>query len=142
MGPQLYRCGNDIADVGPIGSARASMGPQLYRCGNLSRGIASHGRCACFNGAATLSLRKFSVITTCRGNSTQASMGPQLYRCGNGGSHAKVHHTILASMGPQLYRCGNSTCRCHQFVSVLALQWGRNFIVAEMWQRSGTCVKT
>ena len=45
----------------------ASMGPQLYRCGNLKdrefAGIrhTSPGRC-CFNGAATLSLRKLNDV--------------------------------------------------------------------------------
>ena len=38
-------------------------------------------------------------------------------------------------MGPQLYRCGNMA-RERQFGRELAvLQWGRNFIVAEIWQR-------
>ena len=85
-----------------------------------------------------------------------ASMGPQLYRCGN---HFllinKINH-LIASMGPQLYRCGNdrrglcskdqlgrfngaatlSLRKCSNPISTLTpnnlLQWGRNFIVAEM----------
>ena len=34
-------------------------------------------------------------------------------------------------MGPQLYRCGNLFSRPETCGSVLVLQWGRNFIVAE-----------
>ena len=49
----IYRCGNSIAYY-------ASMGPQLYRCGNC-RPTPNHApRRVCFNGAATLSLRKLS----------------------------------------------------------------------------------
>ena len=36
----------------------ASMGPQLYRCGNTCNTSGPSGICPCFNGAATLSLRK------------------------------------------------------------------------------------
>ena len=75
MGPQLYRCGNveGLTWHTRQSSRFASMGPQLYRCGN---GHTSPD----FNGAATLSLRKFSDggLMDCI-----ASMGPQLYRCGN-----------------------------------------------------------
>ena len=92
--------------------------------------------CPRFNGAATLSLRKclqlekdlergthplqwgrnFIVAEMCSrrpgynwsgGRSYQASMEPQLYRCGNG-------KAALVTIGGGL------------------LQWGRNFIVAEM----------
>ena len=113
----------------------ASMGPQLYRCGNLKkRGINSYmsnllqwgrnfivaetrGRSrsrwpssSCFNGAATLSLRKLCTgarqpIKSRRRFNGAATLslrklgtGP---RCTRGCRHA--------SMGPQLYRCGNGT---------------------------------
>ena len=83
MGPQLYRCGNEIAKyphtyianllqwgrnfivaetegLAPLGDGvpLASMGPQLYRCGNMSSGVPTSRHTLCFNGAATLSLRK------------------------------------------------------------------------------------
>ena len=86
----------------------------------------------CFNGAATLSLRKFKRLGNDARDSLKASMGPQLYRCGN--THCRIfcRRYLLASMGPQLYRCGNS----HSFSVILrhmaVLQWGRNFIVAEI----------
>ena len=35
-------------------------------------------------------------------------------------------------MGPQLYRCGNSTLTRYSSGRIVLLQWGRNFIVAEM----------
>ena len=91
-----------------VGVILASMGPQLYRCGNCTRGCPRGTTCTCFNGAATLSLRKRHTGYLCPLRKPVASMGPQLYRCGNGrcrspgaGRHGK------ASMGPQLYRCGN-----------------------------------
>ena len=61
-----------------------------------------------FNGAATLSLRKSGRRRQYYASADSASMGPQLYRCGN-----------------------------YKFLTVAPannkkLQWGRNFIVAEM----------
>ena len=35
-------------------------------------------------------------------------------------------------MGPQLYRCGNEEQVRELKLQVLTLQWGRNFIVAEI----------
>ena len=58
MGPQHYRCGNLIKGFTAISNHLASMGPQHYRCGNTSTGEARAPRTPCFNGAATLSLRK------------------------------------------------------------------------------------
>ena len=62
MGPQLYRCGNSLSLLRRVGRRVASMGPQLYRCGNTKRtGMKAYGG-PCFNGAATLSLRKRSSL--------------------------------------------------------------------------------
>ena len=100
-----------------------------------------------FNGAATLRC----------GNDTSeahvqigiASMGPQLYRCGNPDRHRRLYRcpdaVLKASMGPQLYRCGNERPRAsmgplYRCVYALALlQWGRNFIVAEMQSNRCRC---
>ena len=35
-------------------------------------------------------------------------------------------------MGPQLYRCGNPAANKNNAVRIYKLQWGRNFIVAEI----------
>ena len=61
-----------------------------------------------FNGAATLSLRKL----------------------GHNGHQNRNRQA--ASMGPQLYRCGNERNRMHMIPMIWQLQWGRNFIVAEI----------
>ena len=92
----------------------ASMGPQLYRCGNTARQSPRSTRASRFNGAATLSLRKCPAAQ-------RHAFGLQ-----------------LASMGPQLYRCGNSPCMESVLPDVLMLQWGRNFIVAEIPSRPPT----
>ena len=86
----------------------ASMGPQLYRCGNFEKLFGYAQRQQCFNGAATLSLRKY------------ATFGRQCDLRSN------------ASMGPQLYRCGNMVFVKPRLVYLNQLQWGRNFIVAEI----------
>ena len=108
------------------------MGPQLYRCGNTPSTPARCRASCCFNGAATLSLRKLSTGHHHRYACHNASMGPQLYRCGNQIKRELTGEYGQASMGPQLYRCGNVCCFDDPQVCVLAvLQWGRNFIVAE-----------
>ena len=61
-----------------------------------------------FNGAATLSLRKWIRAAY------------------------TVYHGTHASMGPQLYRCGNSQGWRDTYEGKHTLQWGRNFIVAEI----------
>ena len=134
---------------------RASMGPQLYRCGNSPCASGTPRRSGCFNGAATLSLRK-------RGPRSRRSSG---HTCFNGaatlslrkqppgaptvltdamlqwGRNFIVAETMvglgddvteaLASMGPQLYRCGNTRHLRRSWGGSFRLQWGRNFIVAE-----------
>ena len=185
MGPQLYRCGNGPDHEQRVHDHQASMGPQLYRCGNLTCGEWTASSLTRFNGAATLSLRKYGHNWDCHAGHVPASMGPQLHRCGNfqlaGFSDRSIFRAsmrpqlyrcrnlaglhspcvcVCASMGPQLYRCGNrgpglsgrgcgrcfngaATLSLRKCVSVLvrttpfeALQWGRNFIVAEMSQPS------
>ena len=111
MGPQLYRCGNAALDRRADQSDTvASMGPQLYRCGNLQR-------------------------TTTAPEHLRASMGPQLYRCGNAAAETSLRSGERASMGPQLYRCGNDGKWAKGLQKYVGLQWGRNFIVAETWQK-------
>ena len=107
MGPQLYRCGNAQGRKLMTAFMEASMGPQLYRCGNQNGHCQDYSESGCFNGAATLSLRKRQssrlwAWEACRFNGAAtlslrkldiaqfirtpaqpASMGPQLYRCGN-----------------------------------------------------------
>ena len=83
MGPQLYRCGNLKQYVYAWRAVIASMGPQLYRCGNLATYRSLPSPVACFNGAATLSLRKRALGPGCLPEGAPASMGSQLYRCGN-----------------------------------------------------------
>ena len=108
MGPQLYRCGNLPLLVGQPRRIHASMGPQLYRCGNVRNFHMVHHTCIRFNGAATLSLWKFDK------------------------TKARVLELEKASMGPQLYRCGNGFWVRSLCAKSRRLQWGRNFIVAEM----------
>ena len=65
MRPQLYRCGNLSAGAVLLYSlGRASMGPQLYRCGNRYPLPGCRPSVHSFNGAATLSLRKFHTSGT------------------------------------------------------------------------------
>ena len=64
-------------------------------------------------------------------------MGPQLYRCGNLKEISERAEGIDASMGPQLYRCGNDPAAGPVALGMLALQWGRNFIVAEIGRTYG-----
>ena len=162
MGPQLYRCGNlspvmasdtslsvlqwgrnfivaesHVPGAPPPYHGRASMGPQLYRSGNRLRILHSQPFSTSFNGAATLSLRK------CLQPQDPRQQSP----CFNGAATLSLRKSIvimlaigtqvLASMGPQLYRCGNENLDGILTVFRM-LQWGRNFIVAEiLCARSG-----
>ena len=84
-----------------------------------------------FNGAATLSLRKSRPGPGPWLFRLPASMGPQLYRYGNLAS--SLSPTVkYASMGPQLYHYGNDMADDKPSLTSQVLQWGRNFIVAEM----------
>ena len=185
MGPQLYRCGNkitggrpmnltvrfngaatlslrksgrkrsripiprplqwgrnfivaeiDLAVIDILDLVDASMGPQLYRCGNPRPTKGQMLRVYRFNGAATLSLRKYqwpdlqpdswrwlqwgrnfivaeiSALISSIVCIFFASMGPQLYRCGNKLIKEEKDTKTMASMGPQLYRCGNISHNC------------------------------
>ena len=118
-------------------------------------------RYACFNGAATLSLRKLHCHDVVWKNSDSfngaatlslrkpgksygaclarkvASMGPQLYRCGNFIAMMLSGKIAIASMGPQLYRCGNLARVTAPAWPERLLQWGRNFIVAETKKGGG-----
>ena len=102
----------------PIGPPTASMGPQLYRCGNWLLAALQEGyllSCACFNGAATLSLRKLEGSTRAakyvsrhrnrfNGAATLSLRKPSKSRLQSMNGQALEEP---ASMGPQLYRCGN-----------------------------------
>ena len=94
------------------GRPPASMEPQLYRCGNPRLRHDTHSGRLGFNGAATLSLRKFEPLDG-------------------------LPHPCIASMEPQLYRCGNPCCLHRCWPWRLQLQWSRNFIVAEILCRAG-----
>ncbi len=120
------------------------------------RGTASRrGSCRCFNGAATLSLRRLRFGIFCWCIRFDTSMGPQLYRCGD----------MISTKGPRYFMsCFNGAatlslrrrwswtdsapqrisfngaatlslrrhgCSCEGCSASRALQWGRNFIVAE-----------
>ena len=122
---------------------------------STSRNYSTLAKSPSFNGAATLSLRKCTIFSTKdRQPSVLASMGPQLYRCGNMRRELSPRYTRFngaaiyrcgwlrfergmdvgasASMGPQLYRCGNTASGTILALTLQWLQWGRNFIVAEM----------
>ena len=136
MEPQLYRCGNlsTVISAPPAGTVLqwsrnfivaeivpasrkprhhhdASMEPQLYRCGNIVVIAIIAQTHYCFNGAATLSLRKYGIpISTFPGV-------PWLQWSRN---------FIVAEM---------SICMA-AILSVPLLQWSRNFIVAEITRHS------
>ena len=85
-----------------------------------------------FNGAATLSLRKFFASTfpfaLLIGFNGAATLSLRKYA----GNLLIVTDPPAASMGPQLYRCGNLITSCTNSFGTPSLQWGRNFIVAEI----------
>ena len=156
MGPQLYRCGNQL---GYVQSKKAFSSFNGAATLSLRKPYDSYP--ACTHVVMLQWGRNFIVAetrTTHRSRSCweRASMGPQLYRCGNCFRVRDGQPGSQASMGPQLYRCGNQLGYVQSkkaFSSfngaatlslrkpydsypacthVVMLQWGRNFIVAEI----------
>ena len=162
MGPQLYRCGNrqDVR-VAYDAAVYASMGPQLYRCGNGPVWPARSTARNCFNGAATLSLRKYCVVF-------YDSITMPMLQWGRNFIVAEIHGARATSLWSSPSFNGAATLivaemnqpPCHLVLfwscfngaatlslrkldqepqavrDLVALQWGRNFIVAEMSHRS------
>ena len=181
MGPQLYRCGDSIQDVwSDVVFALLQWGRNFivaetyqnagfkgeYHALQWGRNFivaeTTQTPPICFNGAATLSLRRSQVKVDANVR-YHASMGPQLYRCGDWGeAMTRAAEYMTASMGPQLYRCGDRSIILVPNAGFMAsmgpqlyrlrrrsapslarhlrsrLQWGRNFIVAETF---ATCAK-
>ena len=106
MGPQLYRCGNPYKIPRTRCLTSASMGPQLYRCGNLVWGCLCRSACV-------------------------ASMGPQLYRCGNF-PPLPIFLSLRRFNGAATLSLRKSILEMEDAITLLMLQWGRNFIVAEI----------
>ena len=156
MGPQLYRCGNQDNAIRRINLHCASMGPQLYRCGNpdetltatIDYRVLQWGRnfivaetkvsaskyvdkSTCFNGAATLSLRKHGIRDLGYNIRTAASMGPQLYRCGNCPIQRQSPYIRSSFNGAATLSLRKPDPVQEPDSRNVQLQWGRNFIVAE-----------
>ena len=87
-----------------------------------------------FNGAATLSLRKCQAADMQGLQAILASMGPQLYRCGNKPLLMPHLYVLLRFNGAATLSLRKFAEYTVTLVSERRLQWGRNFIVAEMWQ--------
>ena len=111
---------------------------------------------SCFNGAATLPLRKLVGLLGIYGGRIKLQWGRNFIVAEIDviKMRAKMHNMLQwgrnfivaeipvqakryvqrhdASMGPQLYRCGNLNLEITGFDFEAMLQWGRNFIVAEM----------
>ena len=113
------------------------MGPQLYRCGNCLLSCSISARCAGFNGAATLSLRKLPVellhLSAMRWlqwgrNFIVAETSPGLSPAG--GVMTGFNGAATLSLR-KLLSCRQASAR--KFL----LQWGRNFIVAETCMEDG-----
>ena len=107
MGPQLYRCGNKGRKYKVRLLNMASMGPQLYRCGNIRTVRGSWTGTRCFNGAATLSLRKPTGNFLPSSGSTGFNGAATLSLRKHDAIQEALSYECGASMGPQLYRCGN-----------------------------------
>ena len=91
------------------------MEPQLYRCGNESWPSAREGTVSGFNGAATLSLRKFGARSRAGGPHDPGFNGAATLSL----RKSAVHRSRRTAEG-------------------VWLQWSRNFIVAEI--RTGSRV--
>ena len=109
------------------------MGPQLYRCGNGRTGHKRHETVSGFNGAATLSLRKSHAdsqpvrLTAARFNGAATL---SLRKCPNMADRPKAKPWL--QWGRNFIVAEISQRATMSKVRSVKLQWGRNFIVAEM----------
>jgi len=131
MGPQFFHCGNvvNVDQSSPNGCA--SMGPQFFHCGNIVSTAFSLRPERCFNGAAVLSLRKWSDHRRRRfqaGSFNGAAVLSLRKFSLSGGSHNVSRN---ASMGPQFFHCGNKRSRWGSSPWT-PLQWGRSSFTAEI----------
>ena len=106
MGPQLCSCGNAFVGPGFCYVGEASMGPQLCSCGNGTADWRTLPSTRCFNGAATLQLRKQRLAMTLK----------VLCTCFNGAATLQLRKLLVGKMDG---------------IRPFLLQWGRNFAVAE-----------
>ena len=109
------------------------MGPQLYRCGNMSIPLTQVFLVMLQWG------RNFIVAemywNDCLASGPwQASMGPQLYRCGNGTGRPPTTGARWRFNGAATLSLRKSFTNKHTAIDMQMLQWGRNFIVAEISQ--------
>ena len=159
MGPQLYRCGNLAIFHAFTHLTHASMGPQLYRCGNGAIRTGVYRQWPSFNGAATLSLRKYYQSPYTRYYSTRfngaATLSLRKSPTGSGPCCGASSFNGAATLSLRKFvpreRCSHcntsfngaatlSLRKCEEFQqqtsTYKALQWGRSFIVAEMRPRT------
>ena len=157
MGPQLYRCGNGQMNSGAArAQVRLQWGRNFIVAEIHSQGfgtgvltVLQWGRnfivaeitfpprrpipgTSRFNGAATLSLRKFDALYMCKWFHGGLQWGRNFIVAEMRHIAPILQALLLASMGPQLYRCGNLPTMVALAAVVSVLQWGRNFIVAEI----------
>ena len=132
MGPQLYRCG-DLSRIGHICRRRnyASMGPQLYRCGDTPDATAASGSAPCFNGAATLSLRRRDTYRKMGFRVTLLQWGRNFIV-----AETRPCSKMSACVSPSFNGAATLSLRrpvmeLQAQTAAIKLQWGRNFIVAE-----------
>ena len=134
MGPQLYRCGNNTYGVTTVAAFQASMGPQLYRCGNgQDVPVNGPGERRCFNGAATLSLRKLDILRQHRPRDIWLQWGRNFIVAETSHSgHCRPYQPML-QWGRNFIVAETQYNEITLYLGGL-LQWGRNFIVAETTQ--------
>ena len=119
-------------DIAVLYRRLASMGPQLYRCGNTYAVAVLRPCLASFNGAATLSLRKYDAVPQSVSSRPSLQWGRNFIV-----AEMSIHRTARAPVTARLQWGRNfivAEIRLNLYVPymVLTLQWGRNFIVAEM----------
>ena len=114
------------------------MGPQLCSCGNLASRPRPASRPRCFNGAATLQLRKLGrdlAVQTLNLARFNGAATLQLRKQAPCRLYCMAERA--ASMGPQLCSCGNTVTVSLAGDAPYSLQWGRNFAVAETMRSFG-----
>ena len=112
-------------------AGHASMGPQLYRCGNPPDRRLLLVSPPGFNGAATLSLRKQSMLDQKNLGIFTLQWGRNFIVAETGQTHQHLTWQRLSPNGAATLSLRKQRIRIISMWTARLLQGGRNFIVAE-----------
>ena len=132
MGPRVFARGNFGNEVQQCCWHAASMGPRVFARGNSCSSKTPASTCTCFNGAASFCSRKCLRTDERRGRILSASMGPRVFARGNLRCKYGISLVQLLQWGREFLLAEMLAQHARAPRTVAGLQWGREFLLAEI----------